>query len=212
MKVAVKAPEALCADPIISLHEYAIVTLQYWKRLLINVLSQFPNKEHDHGHAYLLEDKKSFQKRSGLPKANLPAIPDRPGKDDGTLSFQQYQFYLDIYNTHMDINHAAITFLMKLFPSGLVGLNVGYNQLPTNLMVRKAHDYLVSVDVEPSIDNKAAIKLQLTGYNMTYSPSAKGPTVFFQELKHIKFQLTQTNVDDTLTRLKLSDNVSRPFL
>ena len=42
---------------------------------------------------------------------------------------------------------------------------------------------------------------------MAYSPSPMGPTVFFQELEHIKFQLTQTNVDDTLTRLELSDNV-----
>ena len=42
---------------------------------------------------------------------------------------------------------------------------------------------------------------------MTYAPGPMGPTVFFQELEHIKFQLTQTNVDDTLTRLELSDNV-----
>ena len=61
--------------------------------------------------------------------------------------------------------------------------------------------------VEPNIDNEAAIKLQLTGCNMIYSSSPIGPTVFFQELEHIKFQLTQTNVNDTLTRLELSDNV-----
>ena len=42
---------------------------------------------------------------------------------------------------------------------------------------------------------------------MTYSLSTKGPTVFFQELEHIQFQLTQNNVDDVLTRLELSDNV-----
>ena len=74
-------------------------------------------------------------------------------------------------------------------------------------MVRKAYDRIVSMAVEPNIDTEAAIKLQLTGYNITYSPSAKGQAVFFQELKHIKFQLIQTNVDDTLTRLELSDNV-----
>ena len=81
--------------------------------------------------------------------------------------FRQYQFYLDISNTHMDINRAAVALLKKLFPSGLVGLEVGYNQLPTNLMVRKAYEYLVSMTVEPNIDTEAAIKLQLTCYNMT---------------------------------------------
>ena len=74
-------------------------------------------------------------------------------------------------------------------------------------MVRRAYDHLVSMAVEPNIDTEAAIKLQLTGYNMTYSPSPMGPTIFFQELKHIIFQLTQTNMDDTLTRLELSDNI-----
>lgn len=67
----------------------------------------------------------------------------------------------------MDINRAAVALLKKLFPSGLVGLEVGYNQLPTNLMVRKAYEYLVSMTVEPNIDTEAAIKLQLTCYNMT---------------------------------------------
>ena len=42
-------------------------------------------------------------------------------------TFREYQFYLEIYNTHMDINRAAVAFLKKLFPSGLVGLEVGYN-------------------------------------------------------------------------------------
>ena len=67
----------------------------------------------------------------------------------------------------MDNNWAAVAFLKKLFPSGLVGLEVGYNKLPTNLMMRTAYDHLVSMAVEPNIDTKAAIKLQLTGYNMT---------------------------------------------
>ena len=60
MKVTVKALEALCAKLIFSLHKYDTVKLQYLKRLLVDVLSQFPNKEYDHGHAYLLEDCKSF--------------------------------------------------------------------------------------------------------------------------------------------------------
>ena len=78
MKVTVEALEALCAETIIPLHEYDTVKLQHWKRLLVAVLSQYPNKEHDHGHVYLLEDKKSFQKRSGLATADLPDVPDRP--------------------------------------------------------------------------------------------------------------------------------------
>ena len=36
-----------------------------------------------------------------------------------------------------------------------------------------------------------------------------GPTVFFQELEHTQFQLTQTNADDTGTRLVLTNNVIR---
>ena len=180
------------------LREYNTVTLQNWKRILVNILSQLPNKEHDHGHAYLLEDKKCFQKRSALPNADLPTIPDRPCKEVTTLTFRQYQFYLEIYNTHIDINREAVAFLKKLFPSGMVGLEVGYNQLLTNLIVGRAYDHLVSMAVEPNIDTEAAIQLQLTGYNMTYSPSPMGPTVFFQELEHIKFQLTQTKVDNTV--------------
>ena len=107
----------------------------------------------------------------------------------------------------MDINWATVAFLRKLFPSGLVGLEVGYNQLPTNLMVREVYKPLTSMVKEPTIDTKAAIKLQVAGYNMTYSSAPIEPTVFFQDLEHIKFQLTKTNVDDTLTRLELSDNV-----
>ena len=60
---------------------------------------------------------------------------------------------------------------------------------------------------EPNINTETAIKLQVAGYNMSYSPGLMWPTVSFQELEHIKFQLTQTNVDDTLTRLELSENV-----
>ena len=57
MKVTIEALEGLWPESIILLHEYDTVKLQHWKRLLVNVLSQYPNKEHAHGHAYLLEDK-----------------------------------------------------------------------------------------------------------------------------------------------------------
>ena len=167
MKVTVEALEGLCTKTISPLHEYDIVILQNWKRILVNILSQFPNKEHDHGHAYLLEDKKCFQKRSELLNDELSTMPARPVRNDTVYSFWEYQFYLEIYNTPMDINWAAAAFLKKLFPSGLVGLEVGYNQLPTNLMMRTVYDHLVSMAVEPNINTKAAIKLQLTGYNMT---------------------------------------------
>ena len=89
----------------------------------------------------------------------------------------------------------------------MVEFEVGYNQIPTNLMVRDSYKHLTSMAKEPTINTEAAIKLQVAGYNMTYSPGLMGPTVFFQELEHIKFQLKQTNVDDTLTRLELLDNV-----
>ena len=85
MKVTVEAL-ALCAESIIPLHKYDTVKLQYWKRLLVNVLSQYPNKEHNHEHAYLLEDKKSFQKRNGLAIADLPDVPDRPDKSGAIIS------------------------------------------------------------------------------------------------------------------------------
>ena len=138
MKVTVESLEALYAKSIISLHRYDTVKLQYWKRLLVDVLSQYPNKEHDHEHAYLLEDKMSSQKESGCATADLCTVPTRPDKHDTTIPFWQYQFYLDIYNTHIDINQAAVSFLKKLCPSGFVGLEVGYNQLPKYLMVGKA--------------------------------------------------------------------------
>ena len=62
MKVTVEALEALYVESIIPLHKYDTAKLQYWKRLLVNVLSHYPNREYDYGHAYLLEDRKSFQK------------------------------------------------------------------------------------------------------------------------------------------------------
>ena len=74
-------------------------------------------------------------------------------------------------------------------------------------MVKEAYKHLTSMAKEPNIDTEAAIKLQLAGYNMIYSLGLMGPTVSFQELEHIKIQLIQANVDETLTRLELSDNV-----
>ena len=73
-------------------------------------------------------------------------------------------------------------------------------------MVREAYTHLTSMAKEPTINTDAAIKLQVAGYKKTYLPGSMGPTAFFQELEHIKFQLTQTNVDGTLSRLELSDN------
>ena len=153
-----------------------------------------------------MEDLESFRKHSGIHDADLPLPPTRPDKNDN-IPFRQYQFYLGMYNNHMEINCAAVAFLRKLCPSRLVGLEVGYNQLPTNLMVGTAHKYLVTMIVEPNIDTEAAIKLQLAGHNMTYTPNAKGPTVFFQKVEHIQFQLTQTDADDILNWLELSNNV-----
>ena len=79
----------------------------------------------------------------------------------------------------MNINRAAVAFLRKLFPSGLVGLEVGYNQLPSSLTVRETYNHLNSMAKEPTIDTEAAIKLHVAGYKKTYLPGPMGPTVFF---------------------------------
>ena len=94
-----------------------------------------PYKLHDHGHAYLLEDRECFQKRSGIVDAEIPSSPDRPIRSFEPGGFREYSFFLDIYQYHTNINRAAVAFLRKLFPSGLVGLEVGYNQLPSSLTV-----------------------------------------------------------------------------
>ena len=52
--------EKLCVEPIVQLYKYDTVKLQYWKRLIVYALSHLHNKEHDHGHAYILEDTKRF--------------------------------------------------------------------------------------------------------------------------------------------------------
>ena len=64
--VTVEILEGFCTETVSPIHDYNTVVLQNWKRVLVTILSQFPNKLHDHGHAYLLEDKECFQKRSGL--------------------------------------------------------------------------------------------------------------------------------------------------
>ena len=132
MKVTVEALEGLCTETINPLYEYDTVMLQNWKRILVNILSQFPNKVHNHGHAYLLEDKKCFQKRSGLANGELPTMPTRPIRNDNAYSSQEYIFYLEIYNEHMDINRATVGFLKKLFPTKRVGRTRGGMQLVTN--------------------------------------------------------------------------------
>ena len=207
--VTVADLRGLCSETVSTIHAYDTIVLQEWKRRLVAILSQFPNKLHDHGHAYVLEDKECFRKRSGIEDAELPSSPDMPIRSLEPGGFREYSFFRDIYLDHTNINRAAVAFLRRLFPSGLVGLEVGYNQLPSSLTVRAAYDHLTSMAKEPTIDTEAAIKLQVEGYKKTYSPGPMGPTIFFQELEHIQFQLTQTNADDTLTTLELTDNVIR---
>ena len=183
--VTVADLEGLCSETVSPIHDYDTIVLQEWKRRLVAILSQFPNKLHDHKHAYLLEDKECFRKRSGLENEELPSSPDRPIRSVEPGGFREYSFFLDIYQDHTNINRAAVAFLRKLFPSGLVGLEVGYNQLPSSLTVRAAYSHLTSMAKEPTIDTEAAIKLQVAGYKKAYSPGPMGPTVFFQELEHI---------------------------
>ena len=207
--VTVADLEGFYSATVSAIHDYTTSEVQEWKRRIVAILSQFPNKLHDHGHAYLLEDRECFRKRNGIVDVEFPSSPDRPIRSLEPGGFRRYSFFLDIYQDHTNINRVTVAFLKKLFPSGLVGLEVGYNQLPSSLTVRAAYNHLTSMAKEPTIDTETAIKLQVEGYKETYLPGPMGPTIFFQELEHIQFQLTQTNVDDTLTRLELTDNVIR---
>ena len=207
--VTVADLEGLCSATVSAIHDYDTIVLQEWKRRLVAILSQYPNKLHDHGHAYLLEDRECFRKHSGIVDAEIPSSPDRPIRSLEPGGFREYSFFLDIYENHTNINRAAVWFLRKLFPSGLVGLEVGFDMLPSSLTVRAAYNHLISMAKEPTIDTEAAIKLQVEAYKKTYLPGPMGPTTFFQQLEHTQFQLTQTNADDTLTRLVLTDNVIR---
>ena len=201
--------ESYCTATVRAIHDYTTSEVQEWKRRIVAILSQFPCKLHDHGHAYLLEDRESFRKRSGIEDAEVPSSPTRPVQSQAPGAFREYYFLLEIYENHSNINRAAVGLLRKLFPSGLVGLEVGFDMLPSNLTVQKAYDHLISMAKEPTIDTEAAIKLQVEAYKKTYTPGPMGPTVFFQELEHNQFQLTQTNADDTGTRLVLTNNVIR---
>ena len=208
--VTVADLEGFCSATVSAIHDYTTSEVQEWKRRIVAILSQFPNKLHDHdGHAYLLEDRESFRKRSGIADAEVPTSPIRPVQGLAPGAFREYAFLLEIYENHSNINRAAVGLLRKLFPSGLVGLEVGFDMLPFNLTVQVAYDHLISMAKESTIDTEAAIKLQVEAYKKTYSPGPMGPTIFFQELEHTQFQLTQTNADNTGTRLVLTNNVIR---
>ena len=76
--VTVADLEGSCSATVSAIHDYDTIVLQEWKRRLVAILSQYPNKLHDHGHAYLLEDRECFWKRSGIVDAEIPSSPDRP--------------------------------------------------------------------------------------------------------------------------------------
>ena len=62
--VTVADLEGLCSETVSPIHDYDTIVLQEWKRRLVAILSQFPNKLHDHGHAYL------FVSRHALASTN----------------------------------------------------------------------------------------------------------------------------------------------
>ena len=163
------------SNPTIPLHEYNTIQLQLWKYFVVNALSQVPNKEHDHRHAYLLEDLTSFWKRSGIIDGILLTVPTRLVKDEE--AFKQYTFYLDVYNTHAYINRDTVVFLKKLCPTVLLGLKVGFGTLPTNLSVDTAFKYLLEMAVEATVDTEVA--------SLQYSSNTNGLTVFFQQVQHL---------------------------
>ena len=154
-------------------------------RLLINVLSQVPSKEHDHEHAYSFGDLTSFQKRSRIKDGILPLLLTQPVKDE--YSFKEYTFYLEIYNTHVNINQATVALLKKLCPTGLVRLEVGFSTPPTNLKVDAVFKYLLEMAALATVDTKIAIELQKSAYSLQYSPNANEPTDFFQQMQHLQY-------------------------
>ena len=120
---------------------------------------------------------------SYLKKAQIWCAP--PKICIGSYAFKEYTFYLDIYNTHTDINRAAVTFAKKLCPTELLGLEVGFGTLPTNLRVDAAFKYLLEMAVETTVYTKAAMELQKPAYSLQYLPNANWPTVFFQRMQHL---------------------------
>ena len=102
--VTVKDLEGFCSETVSLIHDYDTIVLQDWKRVLVAILSQFPNKLHCHGHAYLLQDKECFQKRSGLINEELPIALIRPIRNDEHGDFWEHSFFLAIHNEHMNIN------------------------------------------------------------------------------------------------------------
>ena len=48
-------------------------------------------------------------------------------------------------------------FLKKLYPTGLVGLEVGFGTLPTNLKVDAVFKYLFVMIVEATVDTKVCL-------------------------------------------------------
>ena len=106
--VTVADLEGFCSATVSAIHDYTTSEVQEWKRRLVAILSQFPNKLHDHGHAYLLEDRESFRKRSGIVDAEVPTSPTRPIDSHAPGSFREYAFLLEIYENHSNINRAAV--------------------------------------------------------------------------------------------------------
>ena len=83
MIITPEALKALCSSTLSRLHQDDTVQIRSVRRFIINGLMRVTCETHDHGHAFILEDKEPFQLRMGDPEAELPEAPTQPSKDLG---------------------------------------------------------------------------------------------------------------------------------
>ena len=81
----------------------------------------------------------------------------------------------------METERATIELLKEVFPNSLVGLEVTYGQLPSNLKARKTFNYIKTMAREPYIDQDAALTLQESVYKVKHTPSPQGCTALLQQ-------------------------------
>ena len=77
----------------------------------------------------------------------------------------------------MKINRVTVELLKKLFPNRLVGKEIGYKRLSSNLTAKEAYMYIKKMTVKPFVDQDTALKLLRSFYKVTYTQSPKGYTV-----------------------------------
>ena len=176
------------------------------KRSLIDGLLRVTCETHDHGQAFIVEDKVRFRLCMGEPDAELPKAPERPDKELAVTNHKKFCWELTLYTNYMETERAAVHLLKEVFPNSLVGLEVTYGQLPPNLKARTAFEHIEKMAKQPHVDHEAALSLLKSSYNVTHTPHHHGCTALFQDLESIQHQLTQTQQEGSLDRLDLPNN------